>query len=166
MALAAGQIVNYDDIATVAILARGNRTSNKTLVLTETGYLRVDNCALVGGHAYMVICANVRLNVTTLGAATDHYKIALRYDDTGVAATTASTEVGRAETSADSTAADNSFPPIIGFVFPTVDVLGSFILTANFTNNAPTTALQADTPGINLVVVDLGETVTDTGVDI
>lgn len=166
MVLAAGQIVNYDDIATVAILARGNRTSNKSFT-TETGYVRIDNVAMIGGHSYVVIAANLRISLAGTVAATDHYRANIRYDDTGTAATTTSTEIGRSEmTCGASTASNDTLAPVIAMVNPSVDVLGSFLLTIARTAGAATVSMQADSPGINIVVIDLGESVTDTGVDI
>jgi len=161
--LAADELNTY---APLGIIAWGNRGSNKSLSTTNTGYLRIDGVPMKNGKTYAVVAANVRLSITTSVGASDHYVIDVRQDLTGAAATTASTEIGRSEMTAANTTSDDSFPPIIALVHPSADVTGSFLLSARFVAGAITAALQADSPGINLFVVDLGYAVADTGVDI
>lgn len=149
------------------VIAQGIRTSNKTFT-TVTGYLRLDSIPLLNGRVYLIMAQNLRVDISAGAAANDHYKFEIRYDGTGAAATTTSTEIGRSElTSAStSTAQDDSFPPAIGWVLPSADVTGSFLLTATRTAGAATVAVQADTGGIFLTVFDMGFTVADSGVDI
>ncbi len=147
------------------VIAQGNRTSNKTFT-TITGYLRVDNVELLDGRCYMITAQNMRISVTAGAAASDHYNFDLRYDGTGAAATTTSTEIGRAELSSDSTTEDNSAPIVVGWVNPTADATGSFLLCATRTAGGATVAVQADNGGIWLTVIDMGIAVADTGVDV
>lgn len=162
-----GTAALFDGAYPGGVIAQGIRTSNKTFT-TVTGYLRVDGVALLDDRAYMVIAHNLRIDISAGAAANDHYKFEIRQDLTGAAATTSSTEIARSElTSAStSTAQDDSFPPCIGWVFPTADVTGSFLLTATRTAGSATVAVQADTGGILLSVIDMGLAVADTGVDV
>lgn len=149
------------------VIAQGNRTSNKTFT-TITGYLRLDSVPLLDGRSYMIVAHNLRIDVSAGAAANDHYKFDLRYDGTGAAATTTSAEIGRSEltTASTSTAQDDSFPPVIGWVNPSADATGSFLLTATRTAGGATVAVQADTGGVWLTVFDMGIAVADTGVDV
>jgi len=157
---------DLNDAYPLGIIALGNRGSNKALSTTNTGYLRVDGVALKNGRTYAVVAANIRLSITTSVGASDHYTADIRQDLTGAAATTASTEIGRSELTAANSTSDDTYPPIIALVHPSADVTGSFLLSARFVTGAITASLQADSPGINLFVVDLGIAVADTGVDI
>jgi len=150
------------------IIGYANRTSNKSFT-TVVGYLRLDSIPLTAGRAYMVMAQNLRLDISVTGGATDHIKFAITYDLTGAAAGTGSTELGRSEGSwpTSGTGVDDSVPPVIGWLFPASDVASaSFLLTVVRTAGSGTYAVQADSPGINLTVVDMGIAVADTGTDI
>lgn len=150
------------------IVGYANRTSNKSFT-TVTGYLRLDSIPLVSGRAYLVMAQNLRLDISVTGGATDHIKFAITYDLTGAAAGTGSTELGRSEGSwpTSGTGVDDSLPPILGWLFPSSDVASaSFLITVIRTAGSGTYAVQADSPGINLIVADMGLAVADTGTDI
>jgi hypothetical protein len=149
------------------IIGYANRTSNKSFT-TVTGYLRLDSIPLVSGRAYLVMAQNIRVSISVAAGATDHLKFAITHDLTGATAGTGSTELGRAEASFPSygTTFNDTIPAVLGWVFPTSDVTASFLLTATRVAGSGTYAVQADTPGINLIVSDMGLAVADTGTDI
>jgi len=166
-----GEPLSADELNTYAplgVVAQGNRGSSKTGITSLVGYLRVDGVPLVNGRAYMVVAQNLRLAISgTTPGTSDHFKMTITYDGTGSAAGTGSTEIGRSEFSPiASGTADDTMPPIIGWVLPSADVTGSFLLTAQRTAGVATYDVQADTGGIWLTVIDMGAAVADTGVDI
>ena len=158
---AAGEIVYIEEIPHV--VSRGNRAtaSSATSGGTELGVLRVDGVNLIGGHSYMVIADHLRPDLTV---TTDRAKYTLRWNDTGVAATTSSTELGRTEAAGGDL---NSMGVIIGWVHPAADVSGaSFILTISRPSGTGTVTALADTGGMNITIIDVNLTVPDTGVDL
>jgi hypothetical protein len=152
----------------MGVIAQGIRTSNKAFTTTETGYLRLDDVDLIDGRAYMIVAQNLRVAIAGTRTANDHAKFVVRYDGTGAAATTSSTEIGRSENSTGTpTVQNDSFPPAIGWVLPTADVTGSFLLSAIETNSTTATyEVQADPGGVLLTVFDMGIAVADSGVDV
>lgn len=162
-----GDLVTADLLGTfpAGVIAFGNRTTNKAFT-TITGYLRVDGVPLLNGRTYMITAQNIRLSITAGAAANDHYKFDLRYDGTGAAATTASTEIGRCEITSDTNADDDSAPIVVGWVYPSADATGSFLLSATRVTGAATCEVQADSGGIWLTVFDMGVAASDTGVDV
>jgi hypothetical protein len=166
-----GEPLSADELNTYAplgVVAQGNRGSNKTGITALVGYLRIDGVPLVTGRAYMVLAQNLRVGISgTTPGTTDHFKMTVTYDGTGAAAGTGSTEIGRSEFSPIAAGtADDSLSPITGWVLPSADATGSFLLTAQRTAGVATYDVQADTGGIWLTVVDMGYAVADAGVDI
>lgn len=143
-------------------LVQGNRAtaSSTTSGTTELGILRLDNLVLKNGYAYEFVCGNIR---PTLSVPTDHFKLLLRYSSAG-AATTSSTEIGRAE---ETVASLNNWPMPTGWVLPGADTTtASVLLSVVRTSGTGTFTTNADTGGLWLTVVNHGVAAADTGVDI
>lgn len=146
-------------------VAQGNRPSaaGPTSGTTALGILRLDNLNLQAGHLYEFICGNIRATIGTPGA---NFKLYLAYSSAG-AATTASTEIGRAEQNPPNSTWN--WPAPSGWVIPgadttTASVLLAVVRTSSGANSTFTTL--ADTGGLWLTVVDHGVAAVDTGVDV
>lgn len=165
MPFGAGQIVYDDDLAALpgSLVSRGDRgtawAARTPATNTDEGIVRIDNVPLIGGYSYRI---EGRFRGTT-ATATDRAVGRIRWTDTGVAATTASPELERTEL--DSADTSNTIH-VVGYVHPTVDVLGSFLLIFMRVGTSQMT-LQNDISSLGrLVVTRVGESVADTGVDV
>lgn len=150
-----------------SIVAQGNRSTASstigTTVNVATGILRLDNLTLRAGYEYQFMCGNIRTTITTPGA---NFKMFLAYSPAG-AATTTSSEIGRAEMNPG--LSTNSWAPPTGWVIPPADTSTASVLLAGVRTNsaaASTLVTTADTGGLWLTVICRGVGVSDTGVDV
>lgn len=139
---------------------RGQRTATKTGITAEAGVLRVDNIPVLEDYAYMITISNFGIDGA---AATDVGLIRIRYDITGAAATTASTQLSAIRLTVDS-ATEYPIMPFMAFYFPATDHDLSLLMTAQAT--VGTIGILPDSSGLDLVVIDLGPDPGDSGVDI
>lgn len=154
-----------DVVATLPanVIYYGFRTtvSSTTSGTTELPVLRIDNMVLKAGRQYLAVCHGTR---PTLTVVTDHFKMVLKYSSTGTA-TTATAELARVEMTMAST---SNYPPILGWISPSVDTaVGSILMTVVRTAGTGTFVTNADTSNTPwIAIVDMGIAVTNTGVSL
>lgn len=166
MGFGAGQIVNDDDLAGLpgSLVARGDRGTVwgpfTPATNVDQGVVRIDNVPLLGGQSYRVE-GKIRPTTATAG---DRSVARIRWTDTGVAATTASAELDRAELESDAT---SNTIHVVGLVHPSVDVLGSFLLIFMRVGTSQMSLAQDPGPSYGRIhVYRIGDAVADTGVDV
>ena len=146
------------------ILYRAKRSAAKTTITTESGVVRLDGIATVGGRSYKVTTGSMKTPSTNNEAA--QVTAFLRVDTTGAAATTASTVFGEARIT--TLATNGAGAGVVEFTYhaPSNQTL-SVLLTVTRTAGAGTiSAAGPDGVGAEIQVEDLGFTITNTGVDI
>ncbi len=157
-----GEPTYASDVNAAGVIARGTRTTVQTCTGSEIGILRLDNVALLSGHAYLIQPSILRVDMTV---TTDRPKFLIRYNLTGTA-TTSSSALARSERSGSEDL--NSFPPPFGWIFPVADTTAaSFLLTmvrASGTGNILCPPATASDEPITLSVIDYGVAPADTGV--
>lgn len=148
-----------------AVVGRGSRTTNSSATsgTTELGVLRIDNLTLLAGQAYEVRTGNLRADLTV---TTDRAVARIRHSSSG-AATTSSDSFAVVEM-ATNPGDLNSLPPLMGWLFPTVDETdASVILTIARPTGTGTITLIADAgQGIQMFVIQRGTDPGDSGVDL
>ncbi len=147
------------------LVYQGNRSSvsSTSSGTVELSIMRIDNMVLRAGYAYFVTVGNFRATIATPGA---NFKVALKYSSAG-AATTSSTEIGRAEINPAITT--QSWVPPTGWIMPaSATTTASVLLSVLRTNSvaASTFTTIADTGGLWLNVIEAGIAVADTGIDL
>lgn len=143
------------------LVRRGTRTANKNTITAEVGVLRVDSIPVRAGRAYAVMLTNFGVDGA---AATDVGLIRVRYDETGAAATTASTQLSAVRMTVDS-ATEYPIVPFLATYYPGAsDRTLSLLMTAQAT--AGTINILPDSNGLDLLILHLGLDPGDTGVDI
>jgi hypothetical protein len=153
-----------DGISTV--IARAQRTSAKTPITTESGYLRLDDIPVADGYAYRISTSNLTLDSTVdneIGAA--RIRVA-QNTSPGTAATTSSTQIGlyRSFQSANTNADLN---PLVCYYYPSADGYLSVILTGQRVTALGTFQFFASaTEPCHLVVERIGIDPGDTGVSL
>lgn len=166
MTVFGGDDVFAHDINDLHLRKRGRRDTNSSATNAgtgaEIGVLRLDDLGLKAGIAYEVRTGNLRVD---LSVTTDRPKITLRHSTSG-AATNSSDEIGRNE-GATNPGDNNSFPPVVGWIFPATDQPNASVrLSISRPTGTGTVNLIADTGhGIQLYVIPHGTDPGDTGVD-
>ncbi len=157
----------FDGAYAGGIIASHRRATNKAFDTTETGYIRLDDVPLLGGRSYLVIADSLRVAIAGTRTVNDHVKFTIRQNNSGVA-TTASTEIGRAENSTGTGSGSNdTVPNVIAVLNPASDLNASFLLSAvEVPSTTATYAVQSDTGNIGLTVYDMGLQGVDTGTDV
>lgn len=149
----------------LGVIARGNRTSDKTYSGTEVGVLRLDDIPLLAGRAYAITTSSLRLQLATAGntALTQ-----LRYTTDGSTPDpTASTILQAADVNADSAFMPANNATLTGYYFPVSDTTFSVVLTLSRSGGAGNITMSGSaTRPIDLMIIDLGPAPSDTGTDI
>ncbi len=162
--VAAGDPILASDMndARSKVLYRGNRTSSKTVVGmaggAETPLLRIDNCVLTAGKAYLISAPGVRADSPT---DTDLMGANIRFSTSGVATTSSPDIVAKSEQS------DQRTMGPAGWLFPSATATYSFLLTGRRAVGSGTPTVQFfGEPEYHLVVEYCGDAPADTGVDL
>lgn len=162
----AGNPTNAADVNILGVVARAVRTSAKTPITTESGYLRLDDIPVKAGYVYKVYTSNLTLDSTVdneIGAARIRV---VQSATTGTAATTSSTQIGMMRTFQDANA-NTSLDPLITDYFPSSDGYLSVILTGQRVTALGTFQFFASaTEPCHLIVECIGTDPGDTGVSL
>jgi len=162
----AGGLTNAADPNMLGVVARAVRTSAKTPITTETGYLRIDDIPVVAGYAYKIYTSNLTLDSTNdgeIGAARIRVVQAV---SPGTAATTSSTQIGMRRSYQDANA-NADLGPLITDYFAATDGYLSVILTAQRVTALGTFQCFASaTEPVHLIVECIGIDPGDTGVSL
>ena len=152
-----------DEIEARGLLAYGDRQSNSTGTTTITGVLRLDSKQLRAGRHYELGTSSLRLT----GGVNDGVTATLRITTDGTTPTTSSTALLTGSAQCTSNAIFENVT-LRGLYTPSADLLLSVLLcVARTTGSAGNASIGGDaTYPIQLWIVDLGESVSDTGVDI
>jgi hypothetical protein len=150
----------------IGVVARAVRTSAKTPITSETGYLRLDDIPVVAGYAYKIYTSNLTPDSTADG---EIGAIRLRVAQNaapGTAATTSSTQIGMMRDYQDANA-NGALTPLITDYFAATDGYLSVILTAQRVTALGTFQLFASaTEPCHLIVECIGIDPGDTGVSL
>jgi hypothetical protein len=162
----AGDKTNAADINIIGIVARAVRTSAKTPITTETGYLRLDDIPVVSGFTYRIYTSNLTLDSTAdneIGAARIRV---VQSASPGTSATTSSTQIGMMRDFQDANA-NSGLTPLITDYFAPSDGYLSVILTAQRVTALGTFQFFASaTEPCHLIVECIGADPGDTGVSL
>lgn len=152
-----------DEITSRGLYVYSDRQTNSTGTTTIVGVLRLDDYPVYAGRAYDLYTSNLRIT----GGANDGVTCTLRITTDGSTPTTASTAI--ATGSAQCTSASVFENVILHRTYqPSSDETLSILLcVARTTGAAGNASIGGDaTYPIQVKIKDVGESVTDTGVDI
>lgn len=152
--------------STGTVIARASRTSAKSGITTESGYLRIDDIPVLDNYAYRISTSNLTLDSTVdneIGIA--RLRIAQNASP-GTPATTSSTQIGAMRTF-QSANANTDLVPLVTYYFPSADGYLSVILTGTRVTALGTFQFFASsTEPCHLVVERIGLDPGDTGVSL
>lgn len=138
------------------------RGTDSGTTTTEVGVMRIDNIPVYGGRAYKIWTSPLNLISNTGG---DLIEGRLRYDATGLAATTASTQL--AAVGAIQGAIINQRVPFIARYAPAADATLSILLSVGRFAGSGTVRMSASgTYPLQLIIEDIGLATVDSGTDI
>jgi hypothetical protein len=146
-----------------SIIARARRTTTSTTTTTEVGVLRLDDIPIKANRTYHIITSS--LQVTSSGA-TDGLSANMRYTTDGSTPTTSSTILNYSRDGQDNSTTGMSQVVSVSYT-PTVDETLSLLLSIQRVSGSGNAQISGSaTNPIEILVIDLGPDVTDTGVDI
>lgn len=153
--MAAGQLFLASQQA--KLIKRGNRATAKGFTTPATGFLRLDAIPVEAGKGYLFAALRLR---ATFATTTDRGKFQMHLNDTGAAATTADTIIGRAECY-HATSHDLCVP-----YWPVANANVSILVAVLRTSGASAGTLQSDESGVDLLAMMIDpDNIADSGVD-
>jgi hypothetical protein len=156
-------LLNENSPLPLGIIARGNRTTNSTTTTTEVGVLRLDDIPMYADRTYKIWTSALTLDTSV---AADVAAANLRYTTDGSTPTTSSTILTAAQAPLANATSGNSVTIIIDYS-PATDTLFSVLLTVTRVSGTGNISIAgAATAPIDMVIEDIGQDPTDTGVDI
>jgi hypothetical protein len=166
VAVLAGDRTYAADINILGVVARAVRTSAKTPITTESGYLRLDDIPVVAGFAYKIYTSNLTLDSSADGEIGAARIRVVQSASPGTAATTSSTQIGLRRSYQDANA-NADLGPLITDYFAASDGYLSVILTAQRVTALGTFQCFASaTEPCHLIVQCIGTDPGDTGVSL
>lgn len=145
------------------IIGRGRRITTSTASASEQSVLRVDGIPVVAGNVYVIMTNPIILDTTV---ANDVGRINLRIDETGAAATTASTIIAVAQQRLDDATNGNSCA-VSTTRLASADASWSILLTTSRVSGTGNISIVSSSSSpIEIVVYDCGVDPSDTGVDL
>lgn len=166
MIVVAGDPTYAADVNMLGVVARAVRTSAKSSITTESGYLRLDDVPVVAGFAYKIYTSNLTLDSTVdaeIGAARIRV---VQSASPGTSATTSSTQIGMRRSFQDANA-NADLGPLITDYFAASDGYLSVLLSAQRVTALGTFQIFASaTEPCHLIVECIGVDPGDTGVSL
>jgi len=146
------------------IIAIAQRTTSSTPASGAQGVLRLDNVKIYAGRDYMFRTSSLAVFSTVAG---DTGAIRFTYELGGTTATTGSTVYGIWNTSAIATTANGTGAIInVRFTSTTTTTLSLLLITQRVSGTGNISIFAGGTLPCQIMVEDLGPTVTDTGTSI
>jgi len=150
--------------APAGIIAIAQRTTSSTPASGAQGVLRLDNVKIYAGRDYMFRTSSLAVFSTVAG---DTGAIRFTYELGGTTATTGSTVYGIWNTSAIATTANGTGAIInVRFTSTTTTTLSLLLITQRVSGTGNISIFAGGTLPCQIMVEDLGPTVTDTGTSI
>lgn len=163
----AGEDLSADElnVAQLAgtLVARGRRTTSSTASASEQSVLRIDNVPVVSGRVYY-ITTNPLLVDTSV--ANDIGRVNLRIDETGAAATTASTQITSGQQRLEDATNGRQVMAGTSRSASATGLWSILMSTSRVSGSGNISLVGASTLPIELFVYDCGEDPGDTGVDL
>jgi hypothetical protein len=164
MTVFGGDVIYASDLNKLGTVARAVRTTAKTPITTEAGYLRIDDIPVKAGFHYRVITSNLTLDSTVDGEVGAARVRVVQSASPGTAATTSSTQIGMMRDYQDANA-QAALTPLVADYFAASDGYLSVLLTAQRVTALGTFQVFASaTEPCNLIVECVGTDPGDTGV--
>ena len=145
------------------VIGRGRRITSSTAAAAEQSVLRIDGIPVVSGNVYVITVNPVILDTTV---ANDVGRINLRLDDTGAAATTASTIIAIAQQRLDDATNGNSTGASTTRLASATGTWSILLTTSRVSGTGNISIASSSSSPIEIVVYDGGVDPSDTGVDL
>lgn len=156
-------LINLNSPLSLGITARARRESNSTTTTTEVGVLRLDDVPIYLGRTWIVKTGALHVDGSV---ANDVIGAKLRYTTDGTTPTTASTVLASSQELQDNTSLGVDLQMLVTYT-PAADETLSILLTVSRISGTGTVGMLADSTRPNeIIVLDAGLDVGDTGVDI
>lgn len=154
----AGKVVGY---------ARRITSSASATITTETSYLRVDTVRMFAGRGYLIVTSPINAKGSVSGDVSD---VRLRVSNAG-AATTASSQISHVRTADVISTTQTPLTPLTAYYPCPADTttFSALFTIARAVAGAGSTGVQwvaSGTETFDVMIIDAGFTVTDTGVSL
>jgi len=150
----------------LGVVAWGNRaTSSTSFTTTEQGVLRLDNIPMVNGREYLILCPAL---IPSSNVAGDAIEIFLRLSTSGNATTASGALEGGAVINSRSASATEFQSSAIAHYKASATGNVSILLSAVRSAGTGTCSIFASAGkyALNLMVIDMGVGLSDTGTDV